>query len=197
MKNKLLVGIFLLLGAITLAGAGCAVTNQTTVPADQPADMMQKEDVMKDSENKDAMMDTQKTENSEDTAMMEKDSMMDAKEKTMAEKDAVMEAEKAGMYTDYSPSSLAEATKNGGKAVLFFWASWCPDCKAANADFLANADKIPHNVTVLKTNYDTEKALKTKYGVTYQHTFIQVDAGGNQISRWNGGGVAELVSNLK
>ena len=115
----------------------------------------------------------------------------------MAEKEAMMEKNTTGKYVDYSPTALAEATKNNGKAVLFFWASWCPDCKASNANFLANLDKIPQNVTILKTNYDTEKALKTKYGVTYQHTFIQVDGAGNQIGRWNGGSIVELISNIK
>ena len=112
--------------------------------------------------------------------------MMTAEEKAMAEakaKEAMMTKDVAGMYKDYSPTALAEATKNGHKAVLFFWAAWCPSCKSANAEFLANLSRVPNNVTILKVNYDTEKTLKTKYGVTYQHTFVQVDAQGNQITK--------------
>lgn len=209
MQYKLIVGIAILLGAVTITGAGCATTNQTKNPADQSVDMMKKEDAMTEAQKNEAMMEQEKMESeqammekqkmadAEKAAMMDKEKTMTPEEKMMADKESMMEKNTAGEYKNYSASAFAEATKNGGKAVLFFWASWCPDCKASNANFLANMDKIPHNVTVFKTNYDTEKALKTKYGVTYQHTFIQVDAAGNQISRWNGGGVAELLSNVK
>lgn len=215
MQYKLVVGVTMLLGVIAITGAGCANTNQTKNSADQSANMIKKEDAMTEVQKKTAMMEKekmeseqvamekQKMEDKEKAAMMEKEKTMTPEEKMMAEKEAAMEKEKmmtantVGMYKDYSPAALAEATKNDGKAVLFFWASWCPNCKEANADFLDHTSQIPKNVTVLKTNYDTEKELKTKYGVTYQHTFIQVDANGNQISRWNGGGIAELISNLK
>lgn len=105
--------------------------------------------------------------------------------------------QKPGAYKDYSQEALATATRDGGKAVLFFWASWCPYCKVANEDFTNNAGQIPAGVTILKTNYDTEKKLKTKYGITYQHTFVQVDASGTQITKWSGGGVKELKINIK
>lgn len=133
----------------------------------------------------------------EDGVSGEEKKMPENKPSSSLPEEAVMEKEAAGTYKDYSTSSLAEATKNDGKAVLFFWAAWCPYCKTANAEFLANLDKIPSNVTVLKTNYDTERELKIKYGITYQHTFVQVDAQGNQIAKWNGGGIQELLNNLK
>ena len=44
----------------------------------------------------------------------------------------------------------------------------------------------------MKVDYDSasgaksqEIALKPKYGVTYQHTLVQVDANGNQVKKWN------------
>lgn len=183
MQNKFAIGFTVLLGAIILTGAGCATTRTADLSPSQPVDTMEKKDTMNNEEK--------------NTATMEKEKTMTPEEKMMAEKEAMMEKNTTGKYVDYSPTALAEATKNNGKAVLFFWASWCPDCKASNANFLANLDKIPQNVTILKTNYDTEKALKTKYGVTYQHTFIQVDGAGNQIGRWNGGSIVELISNIK
>lgn len=132
---------------------------------------------------------------------MTKNETMMPEEKT-AGQDKMMDSapameKTAGAYKDYSPGALAEAAKDGGKTVLFFWAAWCPYCKTANEDFTANAAQIPTGVTVLKVNYDTEKELKTKYGVTYQHTFVQVDASGSQITKWNGGGVKELAANVK
>lgn len=58
-------------------------------------------------------------------------------------------------------------------------------------------DKIPENMVLMKTDYDTYTELKKKYGVTYQHTFVQVDENGNELTKWNGGGVNELEANLK
>lgn len=104
---------------------------------------------------------------------------------------------KSGIYTDYSPAALAEAFKNGGKAVLFFHAAWCPFCRTADAAFKSQAGSIPAGVTVLKTNYDSETELKKKYGVTYQHTFVQIDAEGNLVTKWNSGDIDLLVKNIK
>ncbi len=102
-----------------------------------------------------------------------------------------------GSYANYSPTTLQDEFENNSKVVLFFHAKWCPSCIAANKAFLTKADQIPAGVTVLKTDYDTEKELKTKYGVTYQHTFVQIDAEGNMIAKWNGGDIDELKKNLK
>lgn len=90
-----------------------------------------------------------------------------------------------------------------GTRVLFFYASWCPTCRPADADFAQNADKIPSDIQVIRVNYndsDTdsfEKDLARKYGVTYQHTFVQIDSAGNQLTIWNGGKLADLITNIK
>ncbi len=49
------------------------------------------------------------------------------------------------------------------------------------------------NGNEVKTDYDTERELKKKYGVTYQHTFVQVDAQGNQIKKWGGSNTLSAV----
>ena len=94
---------------------------------------------------------------------------------------------KSGEYLDYSPETLKSELAEGHKVVLFFHAPWCPFCKAADAAFRAKLDQIPANVVVLKTDYDSNTALKQKYGVTYQHTFVQVDNSGKLIKKWRGG----------
>lgn len=101
------------------------------------------------------------------------------------------------IYADYSSETVASARADGQKVVLFFWAAWCPFCKAADAEFQSNLEEIPGGVTLLKTNYDTETELKQKYGVTYQHTFVQIDSSGEQLAKWAGGGINELKTNLK
>jgi len=103
----------------------------------------------------------------------------------------------AGQYIDYSSEALVAAQTDGKKPVLFFWAAWCPFCRAANEDFEKHSSQIPANVVILKVNYDKEQELKQRYGITYQHTFVQVDAQGNVITKWAGGGIEELVENVK
>jgi thiol-disulfide isomerase/thioredoxin len=114
------------------------------------------------------------------------------------------EAKEKTASSRYVPYSKAVYDASADKRrVLYFYATWCPSCKAANEDFTANPNKIPEGVVVIKTNYndpDTdqeEKDLAKKYGITYQHTFVQIDAQGNQITKWNGGDTDELVANIK
>jgi thioredoxin 1 len=104
---------------------------------------------------------------------------------------------KIGSYKEYSPETVTAEQQAGNKVVLFFHAPWCPFCKAADAAFKVSLDKIPAGVTVLKTDYDSNTELKKKYSVTYQHTFIQIDASGNMVSKWNGGDTEMLIKNIK
>ncbi len=102
----------------------------------------------------------------------------------------------AGSYETYEASKLAMAKE--GKVVLFFRASWCPTCRALDASIRKEASAIPGNLTILDVDYDTYKDLKAKYGVTTQHTLVQVDADGREITKWVGSeNLAELVAKLK
>lgn len=126
--------------------------------------------------------------------MMEKDGAMMEKDGAMMEKDGAM-MEK-GVYAPYEASKLAMAET--GKVVLFFKASWCPSCRTLDADIKASLGDIPAGVTILEVDYDKYGDLKQKYGVTMQHTLVQVDKNGNQIAKWSGGSTLEdVVKNLK
>ena len=98
----------------------------------------------------------------------------------------------AATYQPYTRAAF-EAAK-GTSRVLFFHATWCPNCKRADADLRANMKKLPAGVTVFKTDYDKEAALKKQYGITAQHTFVLVDGSGKALKKWAGGGLKELVS---
>ena len=103
---------------------------------------------------------------------------------------------KSGSYEAYSPEKLSLAAS--GDVVLFFRAPWCPTCRALDANIRANMNNIPAGVVILDVNYDDSTALKQKYGVTYQHTLVQVDAQGNQIAKWSSSlTLASLVANIK
>ena len=117
------------------------------------------------------------------------------KKSTVSPAPAIAQVQSNGRYVDYSPAAYAAAA--GKKRVLYFYATWCPTCSVANEDFTVNAAQIPEDIVIFRTDYDKETALKTKYAITYQHTFVQVDEAGNEISKWNGGGLSELLQNLK
>jgi thiol-disulfide isomerase/thioredoxin len=99
----------------------------------------------------------------------------------MESKDTMM---KVGSYETYAPEKLARAET--GDVVLFFHASWCPSCRGLSTDIESNMSAIPEGVSILKVDYDKEIELKKKYGVTYQHTLVQVDKDGNLIKKWSG-----------
>ena len=98
-------------------------------------------------------------------------------------------------YVAYEAKVFAADTSN--KRVLFFAASWCPTCRTADADIKANLKDIPKDVVIYKTDYDTETALKTKYGITRQHTFVYVNAKAEAIKKWSGGNLNEILNTIK
>ena len=97
-----------------------------------------------------------------------------------------------GPYVRYSAEAF-DAAKDQ-KRVIFFHASWCPSCRSANRDINANLELIPEGTVVFKTDYDKERELKRLYAITHQHTFVYVDANGEIIEKWSGGG-AEAIAN--
>ncbi|MEK7148750.1 MAG: thioredoxin family protein [Patescibacteria group bacterium] len=117
------------------------------------------------------------------TAMMEKkgDAMVKG-DAMMTAGDAMM---KVGSYEAYAPEKIAKASATGN-VVLNFSATWCPTCRALEADIKANLKNIPGNLTILRVDYDNSADLKKKYGVTYQHTMVQVDKNGTMIKKWMG-----------
>lgn len=140
----------------------------------------------------------------EKEAMMQKDGgAIEQKEGAAMEKKdgAAMEKTDAAMskgsYEVYSPEKLSWA-KDGGKVVLFFKASWCPTCKALDANIKSQLSAIPAGVTILELDYDKSTELKQKYGVTMQHTLVQVDADGKLIGKWSGGNtLSTIIEKLK
>lgn len=106
-------------------------------------------------------------------------------------------AARIGTYADYRSETLDEAIARGDKVVLFFHTVWCPFCKQLDQELLHDPSVIPEGVTVLKTDFDSEATLKTKYGARFQHTFVQLDANQELVTSWLGGGVAELQTNIQ
>ncbi len=167
-KKTVIVGVV----SLVLVIGVFIVTNQNSKPS-EPAKMEQ-----------------------ENAAMMQKDlSAGSGQDKIMADEQS---------STRYVPYSKAVYDDSADKRrVLYFYASWCPTCRPADADFEKNSSKIPEDMVVIRVNYNDpetdqeEKDLAKKYGITYQHTFVQVDSAGTEITKWNGGQTDELLANIK
>jgi thiol-disulfide isomerase/thioredoxin len=146
--------------------------------------MMKKDEVMVKS---DAMMKKDEVMVKSD-AMMKKDEVM-VKSDAMMKKDEVM-VKSSWEYIDYSSTALSSALSSSKKVVLFFHASWCPNCRSLDANIRSEAAKIPANSVILKVDYDSETDLKRKYGVVTQTTLVTLDSKGDLLNKK--AGVANL-----
>lgn len=101
-------------------------------------------------------------------------------------------------YFEGEEAALKAAAMDKRTPVYFFAASWCPTCKGTYEDIRKNAAAIPSDLRIIFVNYDTEKELKAKYGVTYQHTFVVPDGMGKAVRTWSGSaGVADIAAKAK
>lgn len=117
-----------------------------------------------------------------------------------SEREQVGEAENGqeqedSRYAEYTPEAMARAQAEG-KTVLFFKADWCPTCRAADRDIRDKLDQIPNDVTILQVDFDNERELKQEYGVVGQHTFVVIDSDGNEVNKWIGGGLSEILNQV-
>lgn len=107
-----------------------------------------------------------------------------------------VESVETATYAEYTKDTLDRAASK--RRVLFFYASWCPTCRPADADFNTNIDALPSDIAIIRVNYNDpetspeEQVLAQQYNVTYQHTFVQIDAQGKERARWTGGQIEEL-----
>jgi thioredoxin 1 len=148
-------------------------------------EMMSKDAMSKDAMSKDAMV-------KEGDAMMKNDGSSSSS--SSAEVMIKSDSSTAGTYKQYEKALLSSAKT--GKSVLFFHASWCPTCKAAETNINTNLQSIRTNEQLLKVDYDSNTDLRAKYGVTQQHTFVKVDKDGNFISKAVGLSTVEEINNF-
>ena len=179
MKNP--IAIFAIIVVVSIVGFGAYTLYQKSSRVDS---MMKKDETMMPKE---------------ETSMQPTDAMMKKDDGTMEDDNANEVAD--SRYVQYNRSALDSTSSD--RRILFFYASWCPTCNPADASFIQNAIKIPEDVILIRVNYNDpetdqeEKDLAKKYGITYQHTFVQIDGTGKEVTKWNGGQIDELLSNLK
>lgn len=102
------------------------------------------------------------------------------------------------VYSQYSAENLEIALEDYESVVLFFHADWCPTCRNLDKEILENFELLQKDqIAIVKVNYDTEKQLKNKYNITLQHTLVLLDKDGNEIKKWVGGDLKNLISKLQ
>jgi len=195
MKN-IFISLFMILIAITLFG--CKVNKQNSVEDDSKATS---ESMIDKDMNSDAM------EENDDAVMMEKDDTMieesdvsvpskiEGMEKEEVKNQKMMEQEQddsspityAGTVLAGSNAKLLDFTKddynkalNTGKPiVLYFYADWCPICKAEIPHLYGAFNELTTDQIIgFRVNFNDkftdsdEKELARQFGVAYQHTKV-------------------------
>lgn len=112
---------------------------------------------------------------------------------------AQLEQDARATLIQYEPgeTDLAAIAAKEEKTVIFFFASWCPNCILTLSELSEKWSDIEPDITLIIADYDTEAELKAKYGVTYQDTFVLLDSKANSAKLWNAGGVAGLNENTR
>lgn len=107
-----------------------------------------------------------------------------------------------GNYVEFYDGVLQETSDK--QRVLYFYANWCPTCQPVDRELREAAEngELPKNLVVIRVNYNdsdtdsAEKQLAIDYGVTYQHSFVIVNTGGNEVDKWNGGGLSDILERI-
>ncbi len=105
--------------------------------------------------------------------------------------DAVATAPASQVLSYEGEAQLAELAAKG-TTVVFFYAAWCPNCRATVTELNARWDEVNPGLTLVIADYDKEQALKARFGITYQDTFVLLDQDGKGVEVWNSGGVNGL-----
>jgi len=100
-------------------------------------------------------------------------------------RDTLIEMTDVPMYIDYHADQL-ERHLGKDSLILFFHAEWCPLCRKSEAVIQEGFESLEGGVIWMKVDYDTEIELRKEYGITYQDTFIVLNAEGEEVERQNG-----------
>ena len=79
---------------------------------------------------------------------------------------------------------------------LFFHAPWCPTCRGMEKAITEELTTFPKGAKILKADFDSEKALKEKYGITVQSTVVIIDAEGKALKTLAAPDNEELIEEL-
>lgn len=113
---------------------------------------------------------------------------------TQGDEPAEGQALAPGAYVTYDEYIANKAAFDSGNVVLFFNAVWCSTCKEARDNIEADPASIPPDLAIVVVDFDSANDLKQNYGVTVQHTFVQIDPDGNELAKWSGSITADEIA---
>lgn len=100
-----------------------------------------------------------------------------------------------GNYVSYQNYEQEVEKYKDSRVVMFFNASWCSTCKIARDNFESSLDQIPSDLTIVVVDFDNSDDLRKKYGITVQHTLVQIDANGESLKKWSGSTTIDQIVN--
>lgn len=89
-------------------------------------------------------------------------------------------------YVAYTADGASKALAQGRATVLYFWAAWCPICRAEEPKLKGWIEDSNLPVAGFRVNYDVESELKARYKIPYQHTTVFLNAEGEEVERFSG-----------
>ena len=92
---------------------------------------------------------------------------------------------------DELDAKLKKAKDNKQVAVVDFYATWCPPCKAAAPRYGAMREEMP-DALFLKVDVDKCKAAAQKHGITAMPTFHVFGADGDKFDSVRGADLAKV-----
>lgn len=191
---KTLFKPLLITAAFILIGAGCTPAGTNTsgdLPTTPPDDAVMESGTMPAGEKMpengmvggdaapdhgDAMMEDDKMKK-DDSAMTDDDKM---------EKDEPAKTTKKPYYIAYTKEVAEQAIAEGRPVVYYFWAAWCPICRAEEPDIIRYVETSEHPIAGFRVNFDTESELKAQYKIPYQHTTVFLNTRGQEVQRFTG-----------
>lgn len=94
-----------------------------------------------------------------------------------------------GNYFEFTQKEYEKALSENKKIMLYFYASWCPTCRAEQPSTIGAFSELnDENIVGFRVNYkdsDTdsyEENLAKEFGITYQHTKVLI-VNGKEVSK--------------
>ena len=161
------------------------LTGSAPMNSAEEADMTESDEAS----NEQMVEEASSADSSDDTMMDDDAGMLDVE--VEADGEASAAADTSGEYLAYDPAAIANS--DADTIILSFSATWCPSCRALDTNINENLSAIPAGVEIYKVDYDSNVALRQQYGVTTQHTMVEITPDGTELQQWSGGNTLDSL----